>query len=54
MYKEFVILGRDAWNVTLVGNCMHATVISGSRCWADGFGTCSRSRQRVHGVFISM
>jgi pectinesterase len=39
LYKEFVILGADAWNVTLVGDGMDATVISGSRCCADGFRT---------------
>jgi pectinesterase len=39
LYKEFVILGEDAWNVTLIGDGMDATVISGSRCCADGFHT---------------
>lgn len=39
VYQEFVVLGADAWNVTLVGDGMDATVLSGSRCCADGFST---------------
>lgn len=39
MYKEFIVLGGDTWNMTFVDNCMHATIISSNRCWVDGFGT---------------
>ncbi|RCV29029.1 hypothetical protein SETIT_5G450500v2 [Setaria italica] len=39
VYKEFVVVGQEKRNVVLVGDGMDATVISGSRCCADGYDT---------------
>jgi len=39
VYKEFIVLGLEKWNVVLIGDGMEATVISGNRCCADGFDT---------------
>jgi pectin methylesterase-like acyl-CoA thioesterase len=38
-YTEFVVVGQDKPNIVIVGDGMDATVISGSRCHADGFET---------------
>jgi pectin methylesterase-like acyl-CoA thioesterase len=39
VYKEFIVLGQEKCNVVLIGDGKAATVISGSRCCADGFNT---------------
>ncbi|CAN6204936.1 unnamed protein product [Urochloa humidicola] len=49
VYKEFVFLGQDKRNIVLFGDGMDATVITGSRCCADGFDTPETAILSVHG-----
>ncbi|KAL6661932.1 hypothetical protein ACP70R_001316 [Stipagrostis hirtigluma subsp. patula] len=49
VYKEFVTISKDIWNLTLVGDGMDKTVISGSRCCADGYHTAETAIVSVYG-----
>ncbi|XP_034583687.1 pectinesterase-like [Setaria viridis] len=49
VYKEFVVVGQEKRNVVLVGDGMDATVISGSRCCADGYDTPGTAVLSVQG-----
>ncbi|KAL6644411.1 hypothetical protein ACP70R_016019 [Stipagrostis hirtigluma subsp. patula] len=49
VYKEFVTISKDIWNITLVGDGMDKTVISGSRCCADGYNTAETAIVSVDG-----
>ncbi|CAN6167543.1 unnamed protein product [Urochloa humidicola] len=49
IYREFVFVGKDKRNIVLVGDGMDATVITGSRCCADGFRTPETAILSVHG-----
>nr|CAB3453820.1 unnamed protein product [Digitaria exilis] len=48
LYNEFVVVPQDKPNIVLSGDGMDATVISGSRCCADGFNTQDTAILTVH------